>query len=109
MFSRGLVEEVRGLLACGATGEEKPFESLGYKQVLQHLRGEVSLEQAIESTLVETRQYAKRQWTWFRRDAAVEWAPGFGDDPGVAEVCLRKVEQAKAGLLKRGIASKELA
>lgn len=80
MFSGGLVEEVRGLLAGGATGGEKPFESLGYKQALQHLRGDVTLEQAIESTQVETRQYAKRQWTWFRRDAEVHWLKGFGSD-----------------------------
>jgi tRNA dimethylallyltransferase len=73
MFSGGLVEEVRGLLARGATGMEKPFESLGYKQALQHIHGEVTLEQAIESTQVETRQYAKRQWTWFRRDAEIYW------------------------------------
>jgi tRNA dimethylallyltransferase len=82
MFSSGLMEEVRGLLAAGATGAEKPFESLGYKQALQHLRGEVTLEQAIESTQVETRQYAKRQWTWFRRDADVQWLKGFGQDAG---------------------------
>ncbi len=95
MFSSGLLDEVLRLLANGATGSEKPFESLGYKQALQHLRGEASLEQAMESTQVETRQYAKRQWTWFRRDAGVEWLPGFGDDPGVTE-------QAK-GLLHNGL------
>ena len=85
MFSSGLLNEVRRLLAGGAAGTEKPFESLGYKQALQHLRGEASLEQAIESTQVETRQYAKRQWTWFRRDAGVEWVRGFGEDPDVTE------------------------
>ena len=62
----GLVEEVRGLLDQGLSGEEKPFESLGYKQVLAHLRGQMSLEQAMASTEIETRQYAKRQLTWFR-------------------------------------------
>ncbi len=85
MFFGGLLDEVRRLLARGATGTEKPFESLGYRQALQHLRGEASLEQAIESTQVETRQYAKRQWTWFRRDAGVEWVRGFGEDPDVTE------------------------
>jgi tRNA dimethylallyltransferase len=85
MFSGGLLDELRRLLAGGATGAEKPFESLGYKQALQHLRGEASLEQAVESTQMQTRQYAKRQWTWFRRDPGVEWLPGFGDDVDVAE------------------------
>ena len=84
MFENGLVEEVRGLLAEGLSGAEKPFESLGYKQVLAHLRGEISLEQAISSTEIETRQYAKRQQTWFGRDPHVLWLNGFGSDPAIA-------------------------
>lgn len=85
MFCSGLLEEVQGMLNGGLTGAEKPFESLGYKQALQHLRGQLTLEQAIQSTQVETRQYAKRQWTWFRRDQEVYWLKGFGDDPGMLE------------------------
>jgi len=84
MFAGGLLEEVRGILDRGASGNEKPFESLGYKQALAHLRGEFSLADAIESTLVETRQYANRQWTWFRRDPEICWLKGFGDDPAIA-------------------------
>lgn len=80
MFEHGLIEEVRGLLAQGATGDEKPFEALGYKQALLHLRGTLTLEQAVESTIIETRQYAKRQRTWFRRDPEIRWLQGFGDD-----------------------------
>lgn len=91
MFSGGLLGEVRGLLAGGATGREKPFESLGYKQALQHLAGTMSLAEAITSTQIETRQYAKRQWTWFRRDAAVHWLKGFGDDPEIQQAAHAKV------------------
>jgi tRNA dimethylallyltransferase len=80
MFAQGLIEEVRGLLAGGATGDEKPFEALGYKQAVMHLRGEITLEQAVASTVIETRQYAKRQRTWFRRDAEIRWLGGFGDE-----------------------------
>jgi len=80
MFAHGLIEEVRSLLAQGATGNEKPFEALGYKQALLLLRGTLTLEQAVESTIVETRQYAKRQRTWFRRDTEIHWLLGFGDD-----------------------------
>jgi tRNA dimethylallyltransferase len=80
MFAHGLLEEVQGLLAQGATGTEKPFEALGYKQALLHLRGTITREQAVESTIVETRQYAKRQRTWFRRDPEIRWLQGFGDD-----------------------------
>jgi tRNA dimethylallyltransferase len=81
MFHSGLLEEVRTVLARGATGAEKPFEALGYRQALRHLRGELTLEEAIASTQVETRQYAKRQRTWFRRDPEIFWIAGLGDDP----------------------------
>ena len=96
MFAHGLLEEVRGLLAAGATGDEKPFEALGYKQALRHLRGEITLEQAIESTIVETRQYAKRQRTWFRRDPDIRWLSGFGDNPEI----LAQATQAEFSALR---------
>ncbi len=83
IFEDGLIEEVRGLLAGGLTGEEKPFESLGYKQALACIRGEMTVEAAMESTLIETRQYAKRQRTWFRRDPRIHWLRGFGNEPAV--------------------------
>ena len=98
MFQGGLLEEVSGLLQHGLSGEEKPFESLGYKQALAHLRGQVSLEQALESTEIETRQYAKRQLTWFRRDSRIVWFSGFGSDPKVVEPCLLAVQAHLANL-----------
>jgi len=88
MFGEGLVDEVRKLLARGATGTEKPFESLGYKQALQYIHGEIPLEHAILSTQIETRQYAKRQWTWFHREPAIHWMNGFGDDPALVREAL---------------------
>jgi tRNA dimethylallyltransferase len=91
MFRSGLVEEVKQLLAQGCSGSEKPFESIGYKQALQHLRGSLTVEQAIASTQLETRQYAKRQLTWFRRDSAVKWLSGFGNDPLIIQQCLDHV------------------
>ena len=91
MFRSGLVEEVRGLLAGGATGAEKPFESLGYKQALAVVRGLLTLDQAIASAQLETRQYAKRQWTWFRRDPDIVWLSGFGHSPVVIEQCFENV------------------
>jgi len=88
MFAEGLIEETRNALARGATGAEKPFESLGYKQALQYIHGEIPLEQAILSTQIETRRYAKRQWTWFRREPAIVWLNGFGDDPAIVREAL---------------------
>jgi tRNA dimethylallyltransferase len=97
MFRSGLIGEVERLLSEGCTGpctgKEKPFESLGYKQALQYLGGRITLDQAIASTQLETRQYAKRQWTWFRRDPEVIWLPGFGTSAEVIEQSLELVRQ----------------
>jgi tRNA dimethylallyltransferase len=87
------VDEVRGLLTSGLSGEEKPFESLGYKQALRHLAGELTLEGAMESTAAETRQYAKRQRTWFRRDLEIRWIERFGDDPEAAHLAATWVRE----------------
>ena len=92
MFRSGLIEEVQGLLASGLTGQEKPFESLGYKQVLQHLHGEITREEAAGSTQIETRRYAKRQGTWFRQEKNVHWLPGFGDDPAIFELSQKLIQ-----------------
>ena len=89
MFASGLVQEIEGLLQNGCTGEEKPFESLGYRQALAYIRDEITLERAIYLTQLDTRHYAKRQWTWFRRDPEMEWLSGFGNSPAVIEQCLQ--------------------
>jgi tRNA dimethylallyltransferase len=89
MFSGGLVEEIEGLLKQGCSGDEKPFESLGYRQALSYIRGETTLDRAIYLTQLETRHYAKRQWTWYRRDTEMQWLSGFGDSIPVIEQCLQ--------------------
>ena len=92
MFQRGLMAEVRDLLASGVPAHAKPFESLGYQQALQAARGLITEEQAIESTQRETRRYAKRQLTWFRKEQDVYWLEGFGDEPRVIERALACVK-----------------
>lgn len=69
MMERGLLEEVRGLMASGAfEGEHNQArEALGYKQLLQHLNGRMSLDEAVERIKIETRQFAKSQRTWLKR------------------------------------------
>jgi tRNA dimethylallyltransferase len=89
MFHAGLMEEVEKLLASGLSGEEKPFESLGYRQALAVVRGQMTLDEAIQSTQLATRQYAKRQMTWFRRDPRIVWLEGLGEE--VAERALEVV------------------
>ncbi len=69
----------------GDAREITPIHSLGYKQALQHLRGELTLEQAIAAVQQGHRNYAKRQMTWFRREPDVTWLEGFGDDRSIAE------------------------
>ncbi len=93
MFESGLLQEVDSLLKNGCTGSEKPFKSLGYRQALELFRGEITLERAIYLTQLETRHYAKRQWTWFRRDPEIQWLPGFGDSLPVIEQCLEMVRR----------------
>jgi len=84
MFENGLVEETRGLLE--KYGEAVgPLGSLGYKQAVQLLRGEVSREAAIRAAQQAHRNYAKRQLTWFRREPEVVWLAGFGEEAGVRE------------------------
>jgi tRNA dimethylallyltransferase len=83
MFESGLVEEVASLLQSGVPKSAKPFESLGYKEALAVIDGRMSVPEAIERTAIATRQYAKRQLTWFRREADVQWLQGFGADPRV--------------------------
>lgn len=91
---RSLADEVRDLLAAGVPPDAKPFESLGYKQVLQMLAGRLSEEQALELTRQETRRYAKRQMTWFRKEPGVHWIPDFGESPRVQAEALAILHRA---------------
>lgn len=84
MFAAGLVEETKRLREKYGDAA-RPLETIGYKQAVQHLRGELDLKQAIAAVQQAHRNYAKRQMTWFRREPEVEWIAGFGDDPRVVE------------------------
>jgi tRNA dimethylallyltransferase len=82
MFDAGLVEETRELLE--AYGEAaRPLQSIGYKQVVQLLKGELDPDNAISAVQQAHRNYAKRQMTWFRREPGVQWLAGFGDEPEI--------------------------
>lgn len=91
MFAGGLIEETVSILARGYRAECKPFESIGYKEALQVVRGELSPRDALFYATRATRQYAKRQMTWFRQEPGIEIVAGFGDDPGVVELVRRLV------------------
>lgn len=93
MFEAGLVAEVEAILARGVPESAKPFESIGYKQALQVVRGKLSVKDAIFYAKRDTRQYAKRQMTWFRQERGLEVVRGFGDKAGVADVALGRVKE----------------
>ncbi|MHB8137468.1 MAG: tRNA (adenosine(37)-N6)-dimethylallyltransferase MiaA [Smithellaceae bacterium] len=73
MVETGLVDEVRGLLTRGYSGDLKPLQSLGYKQVVEFIREHNTWERTLELINRDTWQYAKRQMTWFSADKTISW------------------------------------
>ena len=73
MLTRGWVEEVEGLLKAGYDPELKPFQSIGYREILLYLKGELDYLRMVEKIKIATRHYAKRQMTWFSRERDIEW------------------------------------
>ncbi|MBN1938437.1 MAG: tRNA (adenosine(37)-N6)-dimethylallyltransferase MiaA [Candidatus Aminicenantes bacterium] len=81
MFAGGLVEETRNLLARGVPDTAPPFKAFGYKHVLLFLRGRIGLDEAADLAKIDTRHYAKRQLTWFRKMPGVRWIDPGETDP----------------------------
>jgi len=80
---------------CGKSSLDenaKPFDFIGYRELRAVLRNELSLEQAREVIERATRRYAKRQLTWFRKEAGVEWFAGFGDEGDLQDAIFRFLE-----------------
>lgn len=73
MVSRGLFEEVRGLLQSGVDPNANSFDSLGYKEAAAFFRGETEKDEAVEQIKRNTVRFAKRQMTWFKRDSRIRW------------------------------------
>jgi len=73
MIKKGIIEETQELLAAGIPVNAPPFKALGYKQVLDHVRGKISKEEAVSQIKIETRHYAKRQMTWFKKMEGITW------------------------------------
>jgi tRNA dimethylallyltransferase len=91
MFDEGLIAETERLLAKYGD-EARPLASLGYKQAMQFLRGELDRESAIAAAQQAHRNYAKRQITWFRREPDVRWLAGFGDEPAIQAEAIATIE-----------------
>jgi tRNA dimethylallyltransferase len=73
MFTEGLVDETRRLLERGLAQNKTAMQALGYRQVVEHLRGERSLAETVELVKIRTRQFAKRQMTWFKKQLDMDW------------------------------------
>ena len=100
MLDEGLVEEVRRLAQMGYTRDMVSMQGLGYKEILAYLEGEYSLEEAVYVLKRDTRHFAKRQLTWFRREKDVIWVnkPDFDyDDKKILEYILENCK--KRGIL----------
>lgn len=73
MFDQGLVAEVERLIGEGLLEGTTAQRAIGYAQVISLINGQMSKEQAVEETIVATRQYVRRQETWFKRDQRIQW------------------------------------
>jgi tRNA dimethylallyltransferase len=91
MFHAGLIEEVRGLIARGIPTDAKPLGAIGYRHVLANLNKSCAWDDTIRMIQRDTRRYAKRQLTWFRRQEQTAWFGGPGDNKAIEEEVHRKV------------------
>ncbi len=73
MMASGFLDEVKRLLDQGLGHELKPMQGLGYRRLTAHIKGDTSLEKTVESIKTDTRRFAKRQMTWFKREPRLEW------------------------------------
>jgi len=89
MFAHGLVNETRELLKRGLAENKTAMQAIGYRQVVEHLRGERGLAETIELVKTRTRQFAKRQLTWFRAQKNLEWMQLKPDEP--LEMVVRRI------------------
>lgn len=75
MIADGLIEETKAILEMGYSKELQPLNAVGYREIIAYLEGEMSKEIAIEKIKTQSRRYAKRQLTWFKRWNFIEWLP----------------------------------
>ncbi len=91
-FESGLVEEVKLLREKGVKDDTNALGAHGYRRVCEYLRGERTLESAIEQTKQDVRNYAKRQMSWFRHKETVDWLEGFGGEENLQEKLWKMIE-----------------
>lgn len=97
MMEQGLLDEVRSLKERGVKKESTAMQGLGYKELYSFLDGEISLEEAVRIIKRDTRHFAKRQITWFKRERDVIWADRsvIGSEDAVLDFMLRELKERK--------------
>lgn len=94
MLAAGLQNEVESLLAMGYTPDLKPLQGLGYRQMCAYLAGNLAYDEAVDLIKRDTRRFAKRQLTWWRRDARINWFDAGGETPAaILDVMCRMVRE----------------
>jgi tRNA dimethylallyltransferase len=97
MLANGWMEEVRSLLDAGLPENAKPFDFIGYRELRAVLQQRATMDEARAAIQQATRRYAKRQLTWFRREPAVHWLTGFGDQANLQRDALAWLKSQHAG------------
>jgi tRNA dimethylallyltransferase len=92
MLAAGWLDEVRALVANDVPSDAKPFQFIGYSQLRERWAGRISEKDAVQQIQQATRRFAKRQLTWFRKEAGVHWLAGFGDAPEIVAAALALVQ-----------------
>ena len=95
MVEQGLIEEVRSLKDMGLSREYVSMQALGYKEILDYLDNKITLEEAIYTLKRDTRHFAKRQLTWFRREKDVIWVDKDNfdrDEDKILDYMISKIE-----------------
>lgn len=95
MIEKGLIDEVKGLLEKGYTRDLVSMQGLGYKEIAAYIEGELSLEEAIYILKRDTRHFAKRQLTWFKREKDVTWINRweYEEVESILNAMIRKTEE----------------
>lgn len=92
MEQNGLLAEIQALLEAGVPDDAKAFGAHGYRRLVEYVQGKRTYASAIEQMKTDTRHYAKRQLTWWRREPTALWFHGFGNDPTIHQAVLEKLK-----------------
>ncbi|CDB90552.1 tRNA dimethylallyltransferase [Clostridium sp. CAG:253] len=97
MREKGLTEEVKRLMDMGCTKDMVSMQGIGYRQIIDALEGRCSIDEAYDKIKLDTRHFAKRQFTWFNREKTVTWIDKdkFKDENELLEYCCSDLKSIK--------------